>query len=91
MHASWIVVIIYMNYSDGKMHRWCQHLASGFSLQYHPWITHKGHENKGNDHQQEKLLIVKWILLVSSIGMYGGQCRGYAYWCLGVKGQVLLW
>ena len=26
-------------------------LASEFSLQYHSWIKHLGHENKGNDHQ----------------------------------------
>lgn len=25
-------------------------LASNFSLQYHPWITYKCHESKGNDH-----------------------------------------
>ena len=24
-------------------------LASNFSFQYHPWIKHLGHENKGND------------------------------------------
>ena len=27
--------------------------------------SHEGHENKGNDHQPKKLLIVKQILLVS--------------------------
>ena len=26
-------------------------LASYFSLQYCPWITHEGHTNKLNDHQ----------------------------------------
>ena len=26
-------------------------LASNFSLQCHPWITHYGHKNEGNDHQ----------------------------------------
>ena len=26
-------------------------LVSNFSLQYHPWITHYGHENEGNDPQ----------------------------------------
>ena len=30
-----------------------------------PWITHSGYENKGND-QLKNLLIVKWILFVSS-------------------------
>ena len=33
-----------------------------------PLITHQGHENKGNDHQLKKLLIVKQILLTSTIG-----------------------
>ena len=32
-----------------------------------PLITHQGHENKGNDHQPKKLLIVKQILLISNI------------------------
>ena len=27
-------------------------IASNFSLQYHPWITHQGCKNKGNDHSQ---------------------------------------
>ena len=40
-------------------------LTYSFSLQYHPWVTHKGHEKKGNDHQQKKLLIFKPILLVN--------------------------
>ena len=43
-------------------------LASNFSLQYHPWITRQCHENKGNDHQHKKLLIVKQILLVNTLG-----------------------
>ena len=34
--------------------------------------------NKGNDHQLEKLLIVKQILLVSTLGMYGEQYGEYA-------------
>ena len=38
-------------------------LASNFSSRYHPCITHQGHENKGNNHQLKKLLIVKHILL----------------------------
>ena len=33
-----------------------------------PLITHQGYENKGNDHQLKKLLIVKQILFVSTIG-----------------------
>ena len=44
-------------------------LASNFYFQYHPSIKHKaGHENKGNDPQFKKLLIVKQILLVRTIG-----------------------
>ena len=31
--------------------------------QYYSWIKILGHENKGNDHQRKKLLIVKQILL----------------------------
>ena len=30
-------------------------LASIFSLQDHPWFKHEGHENKGNDRQEEAL------------------------------------
>ena len=41
-------------------------LTSNFSLQYHPWIKHKGHKNKGNDHQLKKLLIVKQVHFVST-------------------------
>ena len=37
---------------------------SNFSSQYHPWINHDDNENKGNDCQFKKLLIVKQILLV---------------------------
>ena len=32
------------------------------TLQCHPWIKHRGHKKKGNDHQPK---IVKQILLVS--------------------------
>ena len=31
-------------------------LTSNFSLQYHTWITHKGHKKKGNDHHLIKSL-----------------------------------
>ena len=40
-------------------------LASYFSSWYYPRIKCKDHEEKGNNHQPEKLLIVKQILLVS--------------------------
>ena len=33
-----------------------------------PLIKCRGHDNKGNDHQFKKLLIIKQILLVSTIG-----------------------
>ena len=46
----------------------CNPLTSNFSLQYHPWVTHKRHEKKGNDHQQKKLLTFIPILLVSTFG-----------------------
>ena len=42
--------------------------ASNFSLQYQPWITIKGLKKKGNDHQLNKFLIVKQILIVSTTG-----------------------
>ena len=41
---------------------------SNFSSQYNPWIKHTSHKNKGNDFQQRKLLIVRRILLVSTVG-----------------------
>ena len=43
-------------------------LTCSFSLQYHPWVTCKGHEKKGSDQQQKKLLIFIPILLVSTFG-----------------------
>ena len=36
-----------------------------YLLTVSPWLTHWGYENKGND-QLKNLLIVKWILFVSS-------------------------
>ena len=62
-----------------------ERLASNFSAQYHHWIKHLGHENIGCDHQR-KLLIVKPILLVSTMGNVKKQYREYAYWCEGVMG-----
>ena len=35
---------------------------------YYPQITCYGNESKGNDHKLKKLLIVKQILLVSTLG-----------------------
>ena len=43
-------------------------LVSNFSLQYHHWIAHEGHENKAHDQQLKKLLIVRQILLDSALG-----------------------
>lgn len=34
--------------------------------------------NKGNDHQLEKLLIVKQIFLISTLRMYGKEYEEYA-------------
>ena len=63
-------------------------LASNFSLQYHPWIIHQGQKNERNDRQRKKLLNVKQILSVSSIGNgYQEQHGEYAFWCYGVRGQ----
>lgn len=42
-------------------------LLINFSLQHLPRIKYKGQEQKGNYHQFKKLLIVKPILLVSTI------------------------
>ena len=43
-------------------------LVSNFSLQYHHWIAHEGHENKAHDQQLKNLLIVRQILLDSALG-----------------------
>ena len=50
---------------------------------YHitPWIKHKGQENKGTDHLWIKLLIVRQILFVSTIGNFIELYREYEYWC----------
>ena len=37
-----------------------------FSLQYHPWINHWGHEKEGNDHGLRKLVGIQQILLIST-------------------------
>ena len=37
------------------------------SLQHHPWIKLYDEKNKGNDHQLKKFLIVKQILLISTL------------------------
>ena len=42
--------------------------VSDFSFLYHPWSKHYGQENKGIDHLLKFLLIVKQILLVSTLG-----------------------
>ena len=53
-----------------------------------PLITHQGHENKGNDHQLKKLLIVKQILLVSTIGNIWGTVWRICIPMLGCKGLL---
>ena len=55
----------YKTLSSSNPKEW---LAPNFSLQYHPRIPHLGYESKGNDCQLKKLLIVKQILLVSTLG-----------------------
>ena len=42
-------------------------LTSYSDQQCHPWIIHSGHKKKGNDHQLKKLLIVKQVLLASTL------------------------
>ena len=37
----------------------CDYIESNFSLQHHPWIKLYDEENKGNDQQLTKFLIVK--------------------------------
>ena len=56
-----IISILLLTLRHFTLQEW---LASNFSLQYRPWIKHEGHENKGNDHQLKKLLIVRQNLLV---------------------------
>ena len=42
---------------------------ANFSLQFHPWGTHQGHENN-NDHKLKKLSIVTQILSIDILGKY---------------------
>ena len=42
-----------------------EHLIS--PLPHHPWIKLYDEKNKGNDHQLKKFLIVKQILLISTL------------------------
>ena len=44
------------------------------------------HENKWNDHQLKKLLIVKQILLLNTVEKHGELYSEFACWFLGVKG-----
>ena len=48
-------------------------LASDGFLQFHPWLKYHGQWNKENDHQFQMLLIIKQILLVSSLENYREQ------------------
>ena len=54
-------------------------LVSNFSSQYHPWITHEGHKNWGNDHQLKKLFI-KQFSLAAPKESCTEQYREHAYW-----------
>ena len=51
-----------------------------------PWITCLGHENKGNDHLLDKLLIIKQILLDSTTGCLWRTVRRLCILILGCKG-----
>ena len=60
-------------------------LESNFSLQHHCWIKQYGYESEENDGSiKKKLVIVKQILLVSTIGnVYEAVWRIYIlnWWC----------
>ena len=64
--------------------------SSNFSLQYHPWITHEGDENKRNDHQLRKLLIVWQILLVSALKNVQRTVWRICILILECKGEIIL-
>ena len=49
-------------------------LASNFSLHYHTPNHTFFHDIKGNDHQLKKLLIIRQILLVSTLGNVWRMC-----------------
>ena len=53
-----------------------------------PLITHQGYEKKRNDHQLKKLLIVKQILLVSTIRNIWGPVWRICILMLGCKGLL---
>lgn len=45
-----------------------------------PWIKHWGHKNKENDHQLKKLMTVKQILHVSTLGIgLGNSTEDYLH------------
>ena len=54
-------------------------LAFNFPEQYHLWVKHEGLDNKENDRQLKKSLIVKQILLASVWELNGEQYGEYAY------------
>ena len=54
-----------------------------------PWITRLGHENKGNDHLLDKLLIIKQILLDSTTGCLWRTVWRLCILMLGCKGLLL--
>ena len=64
-------------------------LAPNFSSEYHPRITHLGHENKGNDHHLEKALDHETNSLYKLLKeMNKGQNRECAYWYKVVKSET---
>ena len=58
-------------------------MAYNFVLHYYPWIEckwwWKSQGNKGNHPQLKELLIIKQILLVSTIGNVERKCGEYIY------------
>ena len=56
-------------------------LASIFSSQRHRWIKNSSYENKRNDHHLKKIMIMRQILLVSTIGNVLEQYGEYVNWC----------
>ena len=61
-------------------------ISMNFSLQYHARITHEGYENNKKDRQLMKLLIVKQIPLVSTLGIVKRTVWRICILMLGCKG-----
>ena len=89
--AMFILISLLMKTSLKRLPQHFDHkewVASNFSIQYPPWITHYGHENKGNDHQLKEFLIVKQILPVSTSGNVYRTVRRKCIQKIGCKGPA---